>query len=187
MSYVLTVFVTAAGAVGVPGDKISGWFRTDSRPLMELAVGLEIIERQEVDHYFLRTHPGKNVFVDGVPQEVFELRLLLLKFVEFLPYPTPSEFRARFPSREDILKAIDLNLAVRRWAERTGNDRLARDLAHRRTPWDLALLAHGKKKHDLLSRRRRIRQLYLLIGPDDFWRGSLPPIVPFWAFPELGR
>jgi hypothetical protein len=160
---------------------------------------LELVSRWEADHDFFRDHYRvAEADEDGeghqVWQEVNDARRLLWWFTEFLPYPAPSSIKGRFPDKESIQKALNLNAGVRVWVMNAKDvrpwvydwDDLIKDLDDRQNVWGLACWPQYEKDYSLVSRRMWVRELYLKLG-DDFWRGRLPPVVPYWVFPELDR
>jgi hypothetical protein len=149
--------------------------------IQTVAVDWEIMDQREAQYMLIRS--------EEYTADLTELRRRELDLAD----APPLSDNYRFPNKEQINVQLDFNRAY--WKHM--DTRRTMDFAHadelrvilKETErlyqiWDTLKDARCECYY-VPFRRRALKKLRDLVGPDAYYRGALPPPVPVWRFQEI--
>jgi hypothetical protein len=149
--------------------------------LQQMAVQWEILDPREVRYVLARAEDFQA-----------DMKLLRRRYRNLSSAPRLSECD-RFPDRTVVNDLLNFNrayrqfLTVRQPVNLIHGDELREALNETDRlyqVWDAVRDARCNYYY-VTVRRQALQQLRELVGVDAFYRGSLPPHVPVWRFPEI--
>jgi hypothetical protein len=149
--------------------------------LQRVCIHLEILDRREVRYVLMRRE-----------EYTSDLNLLRRRYQDLVDAPSLHDCE-RFPSREAINELLSFNRAYRQYLGSRQPVDLARwwefrialqETDHLYHIWDTLRDARCPYYY-VTVRRRALKKLREVLGDDAYYKGQLPPHVPFWRFQEI--
>ncbi len=149
--------------------------------LQQAAINLEILDRRELRYVLMRREESSS-----------DLSLLRRRYQDLADAP-PLHDCERFPSRDVVNELLSFNRAYRQYLGSRQPVDLARwwefRIAIQETDclyhiWDTLRDARCQYYY-VTVRRRALKKLRETLGEEAYYKGQLPPHVPFWRFQEI--
>jgi hypothetical protein len=149
-----------------------------ARTVKEVALFWEVLDPREAPFFF-----RKPADFDA------DVQLLRKRHRELLDAP-PASDALRFPGRETACDLLTFNRAYHRTlkqrreavgGQQDGLDEALHEVEQLYRVWDLVRDARSDCYY-VSARRQALRALREALGPEDYYKGVLPPHVPVWRF-----